>query len=209
MASELDARVGPLPAGLAPPDAFWDALIAGYATPPRWYHTIDHVVDVARWFHTVPEWAQPREVFLAVLFHDVVYDAARHDNEARSADVAQAAIERWLPDAGIDVDRVRALILATASHGRNSPELDEDTRRFLDCDMAILAAEPDAYRRYADGVRAEYTAAIPPDAYDAGRAAFLRRLVAAPRLFLSDAFHAAHDAAARRNLAAELAALGG
>lgn len=207
MACELAGRVGPLPDGLAPPDALWDALTAGYATPPRSYHTIEHIVEVARRFHEVPTWAHPREVFLAVLFHDVVYDAALHDNEARSAVIARDAIARWLPDAGIDDDRVSALILATASHGRPTGDLDDDAKHFLDCDLAVLGGDPDAYRRYADGVRREYTAVVPPGAYDAGRGAFLRKLLAAPRLFLSDRFHQRFDAAARRNLADELAAL--
>ena len=204
MASELAVRLGPLP-GLAPPDAFWDALLAGYATPPRAYHTIEHIVEVARQFHTVADWSRPREVFLAVLFHDVVYDAARSDNEALSAQVARDAIARWVP--GVDADRVAELILATASHGRHSGPLDEDAKRFLDCDLAVLGGEAEAYARYAAGVRTEYTAAIPAAAYDAGRAAFLRKLLAAPRLFLSDRFHATLDAAARRTVAAELAAI--
>lgn len=207
MASELAVRVGPLPDGLAPPDALWDALAAGYATPPRGYHTVEHIVEVARRFHEVGDWGTPREVFLAVLFHDVVYDAALHDNEARSAEVARAAIGRWLPDARLDVERVAGLILATASHGRHAGALDEDTKRFLDCDLAVLGGDSASYQRYADGVRAEYTAAIPPAAYAVGRAAFLRKLLASPRLFLSDRFHEALDAPARRNLAAELEAL--
>lgn len=207
MASDLPDQVGPLPDGLAPPGALWDALRAGYATPPRAYHTLEHVAEVARRFHEVPDWAHPREVFLAVLFHDVVYDAAAHDNEARSAAVAREAIARWLPDAGVDAERVAALILATAGHGRHEGALDADAKRFLDCDMAVLGGDPDAYRRYADGVRREYTAVIAPDIYDRGRAAFVRKLLAAPRLFLSERFHAALDARARANLAAELATL--
>ena len=69
------------------------------------------------------------------------------DNETRSAELAVAAIERWLPDAGIDTARVAELIEFTARHGQFAPDdfgegaIADDTRHFLDCDMAILGAE--------------------------------------------------------------------
>src|SRR5262245_40584195 len=61
------------------------ALVAAYATPARAYHTLEHILDVARHFSRL-QWQQPREVFGAVLFHDAIYEVGREDNEQRSAE---------------------------------------------------------------------------------------------------------------------------
>jgi predicted metal-dependent HD superfamily phosphohydrolase len=182
------------------PDAVWDAIATGYAATPRWYHTLDHVAAVCRTAAGVP-WERPREVFAAILFHDIVYDVTRHDNEARSAEEAR----RQLEGLGFDLERVCELILATARHGRiGVGEVDAEMALFLDCDMAVLGADPQEYTVYAEGVRREYLSALPVEVYDAGRKAFLAKVVAAPRLFLSERFHVALDAQARANLRAEL-----
>jgi predicted metal-dependent HD superfamily phosphohydrolase len=203
--SPVAARFAPLPDGFEPPDAFWDALAAQYADPPRGYHTLDHIVAVATTWREVPDWEHPLDVLVALLFHDAVYVAGRTDNEARSAELAQDAIGRF--GLAVDADRVAALILATAGHGHVPGAVDADTARFLDCDLAILGADPATYARYAAGVRQEYLAVLTPEAYAAGRAAFLERFLALPRWFLTDGFHERLDARARANVAGELAAL--
>src|SRR5690606_17391786 len=126
--------------------AQWAELRDAYATPPRAYHHWGHIQAVLGEFARVsagPGWRQPREVALALLFHDAIYEAGRRDNEARSAELARATIRRWWPDAGIDLDRVAHLILRTARHGQLKPaDVDADAALLLDCDMAILAAPP-------------------------------------------------------------------
>ena len=86
---------------------------AAHAQPPRAYHNFGHVQALLQHHRDVaagPGWRQPREVALAMLYHDAVYEAGRGDNEARSAVMARAAIARWLPDVGVDAERVAALI---------------------------------------------------------------------------------------------------
>lgn len=207
-ARDLPAAVGPLPAGLAPPEDFWQALHDGYGSPPRHYHTIDHVVEVARWYQVVAReqgWQHPREVLLAVLFHDVVYQAGARDNEQRSAAVAVDAARRWL-DPDIDTDQVARLIELTARHGGLRPDdVDAETALFLDCDMAVLGAPADVYARYEQGVAAEYLGVYPPELFAHGRRRFLEGLLARERIYLSDFFHARLDEPARKNLRDALA----
>src|SRR5687767_4607630 len=127
------------------------ALEAAYARPPRAYHNLSHVREVLRHYDAVaagPGWGQPAEVQLAVLYHDAIYEAGRSDNEARSADLAVEHIARWLPDAGVDANRIAELIRLTARHGKLTPgdfagdAVPADAMHFLDCDMAILGADP-------------------------------------------------------------------
>jgi predicted metal-dependent HD superfamily phosphohydrolase len=191
------------------PDAWWDALKGAYATPPRRYHTFDHVVEVAKQFHAVAAdtgWAQPAEVWLAVLHHDAVYEIGRPDNEARSAELARALIQAH--GAHADADRVAALIQLTAAHGHLGPsDVDADTALFLDCDMAILGAAPAVFDAYDEAVAAEWAPVLPPEAWAVGRGRFLHGLLAAERIFLSDRFHRLLDAPARANLARAAAKL--
>lgn len=192
-----------LPAGMR------DALRAAYAAPPRAYHHFGHVDAVLRHFEEVaqgPGWARPREAWLAVLYHDAVYVPGRRDNEARSAALAVAEIGRWLPDAGIDAAHVAHLIGLTARHGALAPDGvgrgpdADDCRNFLDCDMAILGAEPAAFDAYDRAIAAEYAGVMPGWLYRINRRRFLRGLLARERIFLGDFFHARLDGAARANL---------
>lgn len=182
----------------------WAALRAAYETPPRAYHNFTHVEQVLRHYREVaegPGWNQPEEVRLAVLYHDAVYEAGRKDNEARSADLAIEHIRRWLPDSGIDAARVVELIDLTARHGVLAPlDVDRDAALFLDCDMAILAADAAAFSAYDRGIAAEYRGHVPAWLFKLDRRRFLKALLAKERIFLSDWFHERVDAQARINL---------
>ena len=64
------------------------AVEAAYASPPRAYHDFMHVREVLHHYADVavgPGWTQPVEVYLAVLYHDAIYQPGRKDNEALSA----------------------------------------------------------------------------------------------------------------------------
>jgi len=185
------------------------ALEAAYATPPRAYHNMRHVDAVLEHYGDVasgPGWTEAAEVFVAVLYHDAIYEAGRKDNEARSAELAIAHLARWLPDVDIDVARVAELTNLTARHGQLTPAdfgnaaRSRDSRHFLDCDMAILGAEPAAFDAYDRGIAAEYRGHVPAFVFRVNRRRFLKKLLGCKRIFLSEFFHDRFDAAARSNL---------
>ncbi len=177
---------------------------AAHMQPPRAYHNVGHVQALLRHHRDVaagPGWRQPREVALAMLYHDAIYEAGRGDNEARSATLAREAIARWLPDAGVDAERVAALIELTARHGRlRADELDSDAALFLDSDMAILGAPPAVFDAYDRGIAEEYRGKVPGFLFRLNRRRFLKGVLAQPRIFFSDFFHGRYDAQARENL---------
>jgi predicted metal-dependent HD superfamily phosphohydrolase len=180
----------------AVPAATLEILARHYAEPHRAYHNASHIAEVLGWFDVVHEtvgWTAPGEVYDAILFHDAIYEplAPAGTNEARSAELAlvHGASERSAQ-----------LIRMTARHGSIDPAaIARDAALFLDCDMAILGASPDAFDGYDAAIAREY-AAVPAAAFRAGRGAFLAKLAAAPRIFLSDYFHTRLDGAARANL---------
>jgi predicted metal-dependent HD superfamily phosphohydrolase len=200
------------PEGVAP--EIRQVLVARYSEPHRAYHDLAHIAELLRWFDVVGDavgWDAPRDVYLAILFHDAIYDPRARDNEARSAELALAHGA---------TPRAAELIRLTARHGAlGQADVDRDAAHFLDADTAILGAEPAAFDAYDAAIAVEYAselpgeqvpsghAHVPPDAYRAGRRAFLEQMARRPRLFLSDFFHARLDAAARANLARALARL--
>ncbi|HLL24190.1 MAG TPA: hypothetical protein VK427_18790 [Kofleriaceae bacterium] len=178
------------------------ALATAYAEPHRAYHTATHIHDVLHWYDLVEDeigWRDPTDVYLAVVFHDIVYDPTRHDNEARSASLAVTL-------AGASPNTTR-LIQLTAQHGKlDGHALDHDAAHFLDCDTAILGASAAVFDAYDDAIAVEYKH-VPRDAYRAGRRAFLTAMLARERIFASPLFHARLDARARDNLARAIARL--
>lgn len=188
------------------PQQLVHTLRAAYATPRRAYHNLTHIDEMLMHYASV-SWHDPTSVALAVLFHDAIYEAGRSDNEARSAELAQHSLESHPPATGFDIQRVQTLILLTARHGSLEPaQLDHDQAQFLDCDMAILGAQPERFRSYEREIAAEY-AHLPADLYRAGRARFLARLLGCAAIYMSPIFRARLEAQARDNLRSALHAL--
>lgn len=131
-----------------------------------------------------------RRLIWATLLHDLVYDAAAGDNEARSADRARALVP------SSDRDAVAAMILATRHH--DLAAADAETATLLRADLSVLWSEPELYAFYANGIRAEY-AHVPAEAYRTGRAAVLTHLQQA----LAESLTPSEQAALARNLAWE------
>ncbi|GAA4505113.1 hypothetical protein GCM10023172_32470 [Hymenobacter ginsengisoli] len=207
MTTALAARWHALTAQLLPDaqrrEAELQRLAAAYEAPERHYHSLAHIENLLA---RVAAFARQDAavVDLAIWFHDAVYEALRHDNEARSADWALAFLaETTLEPARRE--RVVDLIRRTQDHTQPQPPHDADLLLFLDADLSILGAPEAAYWDYARQVRREYQQ-VPELLYRPGRRQVLARLLDAPVLFHTPALRDELDGPARRNLAAELAA---
>lgn len=179
-------------------------LLARWAEPHRRYHTLDHLAAVLSVVDANAELAADADaVRLAAWFHDAVYDPRAADNEERSAVLAEAA----LPDLGVALKRRREvprLVRLTKDHEARTG--DANGGLLADADLAILAAEPDAYAAYARAVREEY-AHVPDDAFRAGRTNVLQRLLDLPALFHVVPERHSWTARAHTNMSGEIDAL--
>jgi predicted metal-dependent HD superfamily phosphohydrolase len=176
-------------------------LEGAYATG-RGYHDLRHLTEVLEHVDELMERDDPvREaVLLAAWFHDAVYDG-RGDDEERSAQLA----EQSLADTSL-ADEVARLVRVTEHH---RPDADDVAGQVLcDADLAILAAPPERYASYVEGVRAEY-AHVPDADFAIGRAAVLQDLLAKPSLFHTPAARDRWEEAARANIERELATSSG
>jgi predicted metal-dependent HD superfamily phosphohydrolase len=179
-------------------------LLARYVEEHRLYHDLTHLDDVLRHVDELAgAAANPDTVRLAAWFHDAVYDVGAADNEDRSALLAERVLSVLRVEDRV-VAEVARLVRLTASHDP-APD-DADGAVLCDADLAILAADGAAYPAYVAKVRAEY-GRLDDATFARGRADVLRGLIAKDTLFVTAGGRAAWEAAARRNVTAELATL--
>lgn len=181
-------------------------LEAAYAEPHRRYHTRRHIEDCLALLSEVGGLGERERQILewAIWWHDAVYDPRRADNEERSAERAAEALAAAGADPD-DIAEVARLIGLTKGH-RAAPE-DRLGALMVSIDLAILGAAPAAYDAYAAAIRAEY-AHVPDAAFRQGRRGVLQGLLAGGALFPCAGLRDRFEAAARANIARELAALG-
>ena len=135
-----------------------EAVQPFYNKPHRHYHNWAHIQavfhDLAPRFFVEDE-VPHDELYLAVLFHDVIYDPLATDNEEQSADFFQRFYLDHHPHlAPVDVSRVRELILATKQHDFVAG--DEERNALIKADLGVLFAEPFLFGEYERQIRAEY-----------------------------------------------------
>jgi predicted metal-dependent HD superfamily phosphohydrolase len=187
--------------------AAFDEMVRAYREPHRHYHTLDHVAALLALLDRHTEAGRDRDVLtLAIMFHDVVYDPMRQDNEEASASLASNRL-RHLGFSEETVAKVARCILATRHRQDAAASGDADIALLLDLDLAILAAPPGEYRAYAQAVRREY-AAIPDALYRPGRRRVLEGFLARERIYQTERLRALWEVPSRTNLAAEMAELG-
>jgi predicted metal-dependent HD superfamily phosphohydrolase len=183
-------------AGFIAREAMFEGIEAAYSGPLRHYHNVHHVAECIREFGPVRASSRNADaVAAALLFHDIVYDSARADNEERSADVA-ADYLRNVGKSDPFVEDVRALILATKHSAE--PQTD-DTRIVVDVDLSILGKPAEQFDAYERAIRLEY-GHVPEEAFRAGRSRVLRAFLERPSIYATPHFRGLYEQPASRNL---------
>lgn len=133
-----------------------EELVRRYAEPQRRYHDQRHLAHV---LDRIDEFATGKHdrfiVGLAAWFHDSVYaiPVAEISNEEASARLAIRTLGRCGFEQE-EIGEIARLVRLTETH--RPVGSDPDGELLCDADLAILAAEPEDYRRYVADVRAEY-----------------------------------------------------
>ena len=134
-------------------------------------------------------------------FHDAVCVPGAGDNEARSAELAVDVLGRLGVGSGT-LDEVVRLVKATDHQGR--PE-SGDAKLICDIDLAVLGKSWSEYSTYAAAVGGEYS--VPAEQFAAGRAGFLRTMLAREHIYHTEHFRGRLEQTARENIRRELADL--
>jgi predicted metal-dependent HD superfamily phosphohydrolase len=151
-------------------DFFLKQTVKAYSGEGRYYHNLAHINYCTKKLAPYRNRPDYPELFLGLLWHDLVYDIYSPTNEADSSEAAQDFMRALALPGVKTVDR---LILSTKSH---SPER-EDEQLVCAIDMAILAEPWPTYELYAQKIRKEY-ADYSDEEYSVGRVAVLSQIAA-------------------------------
>jgi predicted metal-dependent HD superfamily phosphohydrolase/TolB-like protein len=186
-----------LRAGLDAADAgaLWADVRDRYAEPARRYHTLDHLRHCLGQADIVADRVADADTLrLAIWFHDVVYEPASPDNEARSAAHARAALTPHLPAARVaDIER---LVLATR-YGE-LPRSDDEAW-IIDIDYSSFGLPWDEFLRDSLAVRAERPD-LADDEFAIQQSRFLESLLARPSIYHTGFFRERCEARAKENI---------
>lgn len=183
--------------------ALFEKLLESYSEQQRKYHTLQHLIECIQKFELVIDLVNsPREIEVALWFHDAVYDVQGHDNEALSAKWAKESLVAV--DASKDeVERIFQLIMVT-QHTNVPQTLDEQT--LVDIDLAILGERTERFKEYDIQVRQEY-AWVPEEFYRVKRSEVLEMFLARPFIYSTAYFRDHFEVQARENLKSSIGQL--
>ncbi|NBO22570.1 hypothetical protein EBU94_04420, partial [bacterium] len=140
--------------------------------PNRHWHNQDHLFDLLEQINNDFDNGkisldEKKKLQMVALFHDVVYDPTRGDNEEKSAEFMLSLSENkeMLKD-------VYQAILDTKTHISTNPI----SERFNKYDMNIVERDYDSLLRWEEGIRKEYSM-YSDEEYKQGRVKFLESLL--------------------------------
>jgi predicted metal-dependent HD superfamily phosphohydrolase len=197
--ADLWARLG----GRSDVRPIFHQVLRGWTEPHRRYHGVDHLLDCLARLDESPAVGEERDLAeIALWYHDLVYRPGAADNEARSAELARAALlEGGAPDA--TADEVARLVRLT---DHVAPPEDPVGELVCDVDLSILGRSAGEFEEYERRIREEYRQ-LPDPLYRAGRAGVLAKLLARDPLFRTDYFRRRYGESARINLRRSLDSL--
>lgn len=220
----------------------FDCAIDHYLARGRYYHGLYHIAQMTRLHQLLSheslgaiKFTKDEHSFIyhAILYHDVVLDPLRHDNEDKSAEMFLRNLElyneqhfkdssstprvkeRDLKKFSSEIknttntlsQRVNAMILATKDHFAPSGD-DRLVDYFVDLDLASLAVNADEFKQNTLALRAEFSMLTDKE-WMAGRGKFLKKinemLDAGGYIYRTAVFQGLFEERARQNVRASCA----
>jgi len=149
-----------------------NTLFSMWNESQRYYHDINHLTslteDIDRLYKGKVSEKEYEKLILTAVFHDIVYDPTKNDNEEKSAKFFEnVCIDKSNPD----ILEIKQAILDTKDH-KSSNNISE---KFNKLDMSIVEKEYDDLLQWETGIYNEYKFA--GDKYKEGRLQFLESLL--------------------------------
>jgi len=163
-----------------------------YTAKDRHYHNIRHIYRMCKlWLKYKNKMSDPDAVFFAIIYHDIIYNPKKKNNEEASAMFFhKLATKKSFKSELSFLTKVRSLIVAT-KHGDKLSVLMSDSKDcafLLDFDLEILGTEHlDVYDWYKSGVRKEYKM-YSNKIYNNGRKSFLEAFLKKEKIYLTKEF---------------------
>lgn len=185
-------------------EELFELVVSHYEDDSRYYHDLRHIRAVLAAIETQKHHAEDfKAIQLAAWFHDIIYEKAGSESEAKSALLA----ERLLGRAGVAQDRIDAVVrMIRATEINHLPPEEMDAKILADADLATLGSEAEVYDLNAARIRQEY-AHIPESDYREGRKRILHKFLKRERIFLTEEMYQLYESRARQNIKREIASL--
>jgi predicted metal-dependent HD superfamily phosphohydrolase len=185
------------------PTKYFRLLRNKYTEPYRHFHNLSHVEHCLGEYDGCKDLLKkPKEVEMAIWFHDLVYDIGSKDNEFKSAELAKRSIKE-MSLTNTFGKTVGELIMVTLH--KSEPKT-SDGMYMADIDVSGLGGKPEVYERGEEGIRKEY-ASIPDDVFNPGRAQILKSFLSRPSIYYTNWFRNKYENMARQNLERTVARL--
>lgn len=183
-----------------------DDVIIKYSVKSRYYHNLHHIQGMCSLLEYNAEHILDYNcVFLSIIYHDIIYNVKRNDNEEKSAEYFRKKIAPLLKLPKHQVDKICLYILAT-KHNLTADNLlgvDSDVKFLLDFDLEILGyCNSENYKIYSDNIRKEYKI-YSDEQYCIGRKMFLEKFLSKKDIYLTEEFRKI-EKNARKNLQNEI-----
>ena len=152
-------------------------LTRRYCEPHRHYHTIEHIASMLRHGRGL---GLSEEQWLAIWFHDAVYEVPGPDNEERSAELAV----QLLSAEGYPADKillVERMVLDTKAHQPTT----EESALVIDLDLAPLGVPWEQFAENWRNLELEYEP-LPREQIERGRKTFLEGLLARQQIYSTE-----------------------
>lgn len=180
-----------------------------YSQRGRYYHGLYHIAHMYQLHNMIKsktklDWLQNIAILRAIIFHDVIYDSTRKDNEIESANAHNNFFK------GGDLEKLSFyLITETKNHFVIGEPLDIDLNKsyilncrnwFIGLDLSSLASPLDMFKQNTMAIRAEYNQ-VPSDDFITGQKSFFKHVLSQDRIYQDQTFYELFEEHARNNLA--------
>jgi len=177
----------------------FDEVLRRYSEETRHYHTTEHL---RFGFQVLDEVFPSKEpniglIDLAFWYHDFVYDPKLHDNEVKSAFVAEDRALRGLGLSEQDSTKI-ALLIRDSEH--KTPPKSREAEILLDIDLAILGATSEEFDHYENGIWSEYQQHVSLEDFRHARANILKRFNQGPVFWSPEMRGGVYERRAKVNL---------
>lgn len=184
-------------------DVLLNQIIKFYQESHRQYHTLSHINSLLHQSKCHELLIRNKFIVnLAIIFHDIIYDPRKSDNEEASNIQFNSMMSSLLPED--IVTSVNKYILATKYHQVQESN-DSDLQLFIDMDMSILGSPWEEYIAYARNIRQEYSHVMLEE-YCIKRSSFLKQ-ISEKRLFVTNDYYNLYEQQAQYNMKQEYLSL--
>ena len=135
-----------------------------YKNGRRYYHNWKHILNLVEIAYNDNRLSV--DMLLAILFHDIVYDSTRNDNEEKSVEMFKYQYGRYFND-----DKISNAILSTKYHITDSKYPFNDYLNKID--MSVLYCDFKTFTEYEMNIRKEFNH-IDFNTYKENRLVFLK-----------------------------------